>query len=83
VHAEHQVAQRGLAGAVFTQQAMDLAGADVEADLVQRGHCAEALAHAFEAQPGAGPRTGHVRYSGSERRRWSEGGMHGANLPAP
>ena len=43
MHAEDQIAQRRLAGAVLAQQAVHLARADVERDVLQRRQAAEAL----------------------------------------
>jgi hypothetical protein len=43
MHAREQFDQRRLAGAVFTAERVDFAGAQREADTVERGHAAEAL----------------------------------------
>ena len=53
VDAEDDVAQRRLAGAVLAEQAVDLAGTDVERDAVERGQRAEALADAVERDSSA------------------------------
>jgi hypothetical protein len=49
-----QVEQRGLAGAVRTDQRGDDAGRQVEVDVVRRDHAAEALVDAREAKDGSG-----------------------------
>jgi hypothetical protein len=48
--AEDDVAQRRLAGAVLAEQAVDLAGGDVERYAVERGEVAEALADAVDRE---------------------------------
>ena len=50
VDAGDDLDQRRLAGAVLAQQRMDLAGTDVEADVVQRPHAGERLAQALDRQ---------------------------------
>src|SRR5690606_5986876 len=48
-HARHYVDERGLAGAIVAEQAMHLAGIDVEIDVVEREVVGEAARHAVEA----------------------------------
>jgi hypothetical protein len=50
MHAEHDVAQRALAGAVLAEQAMHLAGVHVERHLFQRRPPAEALGDAVQRE---------------------------------
>ncbi len=45
-HAGDDLDQRGFAGAVFAEQGVDLAGADIEADLLQHRHRAEGFGDA-------------------------------------
>ena len=49
-HAGEDVHQRRFAGAVLAEQRMDLAGPDIEIDVVQRAHAWEGLAYAFGRQ---------------------------------
>ena len=49
-HAGKDVHQRRLAGAVLAEQRMDLAGPNIEIDVVQRAHAWEGLAYAFGRQ---------------------------------
>ncbi len=56
--------QGGLAGPVVAQQAHDLVGADLEVDVVQRGHLAEGLGDVLQLQESssiAPPRREEVR----------------------
>ena len=55
VHAEDDVAERRLAGAVLAEQALDLAGPEVEVDIVQSGEVAEPLGDARHFEQGAVP----------------------------
>jgi len=57
VHPEDHVAQRGLAGPVLPEQAVHLARADGQRDVVQRGDGAEALRDAVELEQRADVRT--------------------------
>src|SRR4051812_36488845 len=52
-HAGDHLDQRGLAGAVLTEQRMDLAGAKREVDRLQRTHGAKALADPTHLQQGS------------------------------
>ncbi len=49
MHAENQIAQRRFAGAVLAENAVDLARADVERDVRQRGETAEPLGNGLQA----------------------------------
>ena len=51
-HAGHQIEERGLAGAVRSDQRMDVAARDLHAQIVQRIEAAEALAQALDREAG-------------------------------
>ncbi len=54
VDARHEVHERRLAGAVLADQRVDLAGADLERDVVDRADAGERLGHAPHHEHGAG-----------------------------
>src|ERR1044072_7866988 len=51
-NAGHQIEERGLAGAVRSDQRMDVAARDLHAQIVQRIEAAEALAQALDRKAG-------------------------------
>ena len=60
-HTGKNLEQRGLAGAVFTEQAMHLAGCDIERHALEHLHGAKGFGDAFESQTGHG-HGGILRY---------------------
>jgi hypothetical protein len=68
VNAREQLDEGGLAGAVVAQEAVDLAGAHAQRDVLQGDHATEVLRDAARLEDGR-CRVAHLRASDARRRR--------------